>query len=143
MIDNRRGDVEVLADVKISLNALSDVLNMNAGERDCNWLDDLRDKHLKRIQKTGAQVNDNVGHDGKIHPMAIFDAIAQVATDDYIAVADGGDLLSFARIGLEADTYMDAGAFGCLGVGVPFAIAASLAYPNRICLLYTSPSPRD
>ena len=71
---------------------------------------------------------------GKIHPMAIFHAIAQIATDDYIAVADGGDLLSFARIGLEADTYMDAGAFGCLGVGVPFAIAASLAYPNRMII---------
>jgi acetolactate synthase-1/2/3 large subunit len=26
---------------------------------------------------------------------------------------------------------MDAGAFGCLGVGVPFAIAASLALPGR------------
>ena len=45
-------------------------------------------------------------------------------TPDYIAIADGGDLLSFARIGLQARTYMDAGAFGCLGVGVPFAIAA-------------------
>ncbi|MDB2499162.1 thiamine pyrophosphate-dependent enzyme, partial [Alphaproteobacteria bacterium] len=89
---------------------------------------------LKRIQKTGARVNDNVGPDGKIHPMAIFDAIAQVATDDYIAVADGGDLLSFARIGLEADTYLDAGVFGCLGVGVPFAIAASLAYPERMVI---------
>ena len=26
---------------------------------------------------------------------------------------------------------MDAGAFGCLGVGVPFAIAAALAFPGR------------
>ena len=26
---------------------------------------------------------------------------------------------------------MDAGAFGCLGVGVPFAIAAALAMPDR------------
>ncbi len=26
---------------------------------------------------------------------------------------------------------MDAGAFGCLGVGVPFAIAAALAFPDR------------
>jgi acetolactate synthase-1/2/3 large subunit len=26
---------------------------------------------------------------------------------------------------------MDAGAFGCLGVGVPFGIAAALAYPER------------
>ena len=26
---------------------------------------------------------------------------------------------------------MDAGAFGCLGVGVPFAVAAALAFPDR------------
>ena len=26
---------------------------------------------------------------------------------------------------------MDAGAFGCLGVGVPFAVAAALALPDR------------
>ena len=71
------------------------------------------------------------GADGKIHPRAIFDAIAEVAEPDYIAIADGGDLLSFARTGLQATTYMDAGAFGCLGVGVPFAIAASLALPER------------
>ena len=58
--------------------------------------------------------------------MAIFQAIRNTVDDDYIAVADGGDLLSFARVGLEARTYLDAGAFGCLGVGVPFAIAAAL-----------------
>ena len=74
---------------------------------------------------------ETVGADGKIHPRAIFDAIAEVADKDYIAIADGGDLLSFARVGLTARTYMDAGAFGCLGVGVPFAIAAALAFPDR------------
>ena len=40
-------------------------------------------------------------------------------------------MLSFARVGLTASTYMDAGAFGCLGVGVPFAVAAALAFPER------------
>ena len=40
-------------------------------------------------------------------------------------------MLSFARIGLRAGTYLDAGAFGCLGVGVPFGIAAALAFPDR------------
>src|SRR5262249_21768848 len=64
-------------------------------------------------------------------PRAIFDAIAQVADPDHIAIADGGDLLSFARVGLASRTYMDAGAFGCLGVGVPFALAAALAFPWR------------
>ena len=59
-----------------------------------------------------------------------------MADPDYIAIADGGDLLSFARVGLEARTYLDAGAFGCLGVGVPYAVAAALACPDRqvICV---------
>jgi acetolactate synthase-1/2/3 large subunit len=72
-----------------------------------------------------------VGSDGKVHPQAIFDAIKEVAAADFVAIADGGDLLSFARVGLEARTYLDAGAFGCLGVGVPFAVAAALAFPGR------------
>jgi len=64
------------------------------------------------------------------------EAIAKVAAPDYIAVADGGDLLSFARVGLKAQTYLDAGAFGCLGVGTPYAVAAALAFPGRqvICV---------
>ena len=63
-------------------------------------------------------------------------ALRDKAKPDYIAIADGGDLLSFARVGLDARTYMDAGAFGCLGVGTPYAIAAALAYPGRqvICV---------
>lgn len=50
---------------------------------------------------------------------------------EHIAIADGGDLLSFARIGLDSSCYLDSGAFGCLGVGVPFAVAAALAFPDR------------
>ncbi len=63
--------------------------------------------------------------------MAIFECLRDLAAPDHIGIADGGDLLSFARVGLQAETYMDAGAFGCLGVGVPFAVAAALAHPDR------------
>jgi acetolactate synthase-1/2/3 large subunit len=74
--------------------------------------------------------------DGKMHPRCIFEAIAKTAAPDYVAIADGGDILSFARVGLAARTYLDAGAFGCLGVGVPYAVAAALAFPERqvICV---------
>ena len=91
----------------------------------------LRAKQKQRTAKGETAKTPQTGADGKIHPMAIFDAIKAHADPDHIAIADGGDLLSFARIGLEASTYMDAGAFGCLGVGVPFAVAASLAFPGR------------
>ena len=131
LIDNRRGTPEILAPVAVTLTALTDALGSNAGTRDEVWLSGLRDKHKERIAKGKSNPAPKVGGDGKIHPMAIFAAIEDIADPDYIAVADGGDLLSFARVGLQARTYLDAGAFGCLGVGVPFAIAASLACPER------------
>ena len=66
-----------------------------------------------------------------MHPNRIFAALRPRLQDDAIGVADGGDILSFARLGLNTSTYLDAGAFGCLGVGVPFANAAALAFPGR------------
>ena len=131
LVDNRRGTPELLASVPLALEALTGALGNDPGARDADWLEGLRAKHRERIEKGSQTAGPKTGADGKVHPMAIFDAIREVADDDYIAIADGGDLLSFARVGLEAGTYMDAGAFGCLGVGVPFAVAAALAFPDR------------
>lgn len=131
LIDNRRGTPEILASVDLALDALTEALGNDPGARDTAWLDGLRTKHRERLAKGETTKTPQRAADGKIHPMAIFEAIRAVAAPDYIAVADGGDLLSFARVGLAANTYLDAGAFGCLGVGVPFAIAASLACPER------------
>ncbi|MBL8663046.1 MAG: thiamine pyrophosphate-binding protein [Candidatus Odyssella sp.] len=128
LVDNRRGDPELLATPSLALAAIVEAAGNRPPRVDRAWTEGLRRRHLQR-SAGGAKIA--AGADGKIHPAAIFDAIKQVADGDYIAVADGGDLLSFARVGLEARTYMDAGAFGCLGVGVPFAIAAALAFPGR------------
>ena len=131
LVDNRRGEPEILADVGLALDAICAALGNDVGARDGVWLSGLRGKHRERIAKGAEKSGPLKGGDGKIHPNAIFEAIRAVADPDHIAVADGGDLLSFARVGLTARTYMDAGAFGCLGVGVPFAVAAALAEPHR------------
>jgi acetolactate synthase-1/2/3 large subunit len=128
LIDNRRGSPEMLATPALALDAIVEAMGDRAPSLDRAWAEGLRARHLKRAAPRAAETR---GEDGKIHPAAIFDAIKAVADPDYIAVADGGDLLSFARVGLEARTYLDAGAFGCLGVGVPFAVAAALAHPER------------
>ncbi len=131
LIDNRRGSPEILSDVGLALEAITAGLGNDAGARDADWLAGLRGKHRERVAKGSRETAPSVGADGRIHPMAIFQAIREVADPDYIAVADGGDLLSFARVGLEAQSYLDAGAFGCLGVGTPFAVTAALAFPGR------------
>jgi acetolactate synthase-1/2/3 large subunit len=130
LVDNRRGRPEILAAPALALDAMVKAAGNRPPNLDTKWADGLRKRHRERMAGTGTK-KETVGADGKVHPSAIFDAIRQVAEEDYIAIADGGDLLSFARVGLAARTYMDAGAFGCLGVGVPFAIAAALAFPDR------------
>ncbi|HTL64950.1 MAG TPA: thiamine pyrophosphate-binding protein [Pseudolabrys sp.] len=132
LIDNRRGQPELLASPHLALDAMVTAAGNRESGSDKAWADGLRKRHRDRIAAAqSAKDKPATGGDGKIHPRVIFDAIAATAAKDYIAIADGGDLLSFARTGLTASTYMDAGAFGCLGVGVPFAVAAALAMPDR------------
>jgi acetolactate synthase-1/2/3 large subunit len=130
LIDNRRGEPEILASPELALDAMVQAAGNRAPKLDKVWADGLRARQRARTQSRPNE-RDGLERDGKMHPMCIFDAIAKVAQPDYVGIADGGDILSFARVGLAAKTYMDAGAFGCLGVGVPFAVAAALAFPER------------
>ena len=52
-------------------------------------------------------------------------------------VADGGDFLSFARVGLPGQTYLDPGPLGCIGVGTAFGIAASLHQRDHTVVVAT------
>ena len=130
--DNRRGEVELLADAGLSLAALADALGKPSATLDTAWTGALRAEHVKRAAKYAEAMNlAPAGRDGHMHPNRIFAALRKVLAPDAITIADGGDLLSFARMGLESKHYLDAGAFGCLGVGTPFAVAAALQHPER------------
>ncbi|MEQ3548887.1 thiamine pyrophosphate-binding protein [Pseudonocardia nematodicida] len=134
LYDNRRGEVEILADVGSTLDAVASV-----STPDTTWRDELRTAHLERFdgyrEKLAATPP---GDDGRMHPNHIFAALADLDLTGATVVADGGDLLSFARLGVPSTArYLDAGAFGCLGVGVPFAIAAALARPDRPAIAVT------
>ncbi len=133
LYDNRRGEVEILADTAVALDSLSAEIEGRKGDLDDEWSEGLRAKHIERRQSVGAALAEAPdGKDGRMHPNRIFHAIRELGLqDDWIGIADGGDLLSFARTGLDAKAYMDSGALGCLGVGTPFAVAAALAHPER------------
>jgi acetolactate synthase-1/2/3 large subunit len=130
--DNRRGEVELLADPTLALAALAQALGQPAPALDRAWTGGLRAEHEKRAAKhLQAMATAPAGADGHIHPNRIFAALHGLLAPDAITVADGGDLLSFARMGLDTRHYLDAGAFGCLGVGTPYAVAAALLHPGR------------
>ena len=129
LIDNRRGDPEILATPALALDAIVAAAGNRQPAVDKPWVEGLQKRHRERSAKAGPKYA--IGSDGRVDPRAVFQALREKTKPDCIAIADGGDFLSFARVVLEATTYMDAGAFGCLGVGTPYAVAASLAYPGR------------
>lgn len=132
LFDNRRGAVEILATPAAALGAIVAAAGDRRAAADESWTGGLRDGHRARTLQYAASLPAAPGgSDGYMHPNRIFAAIQKVAPADTVAIADGGDILSFARLGLPYSTYLDSGVFGCLGVGVPFALAAALAFPHR------------
>ncbi len=77
------------------------------------------------------------GSDGLMHPNRVLSALRDALPEDAVVVADGGDFLSFARVGLPANTYLDPGSLGCIGIGTPFGVAASLACPDKTVVVAT------
>lgn len=129
--DNRRGDVELHADVRAALTALT-AQPLQSPELDQNWLAGMRTGNAERVTRLQQRMPTHpAGPDQGMHPYQLISAANEALSDDGIAIADGGDILSFARVGLTPARYLDSGPLGCLGVGVPFATAAALTYPNR------------
>lgn len=130
--DNRRGEVEIFASPAQALAALTRAATERRPGVDAAWTQGLRREHVQRSARYAQALKSApAGKDGHMHPNRIFAALQETLKPDAVTIADGGDILSFARTGLNARTYLDSGAFGCLGVGVPYGIAAALAFPGR------------
>lgn len=136
--DNRRGSVELLATPARALQSILESAGNRVPASDLVWLQSLREKHCQRSEKLIATMRQaESGSDGLMHPYRVLAALREALPDDAIIIADGGDFLSFARVGLPATTYLDPGALGCIGIGTPFGIAASLAYSDRTVVVAT------
>ncbi|MBW2425703.1 MAG: thiamine pyrophosphate-binding protein, partial [Deltaproteobacteria bacterium] len=76
--------------------------------------------------------------DPPIHQARLCREIAEFLTEDDILVADGGDTANWmaeqAIVG-EMGRYLSHGYLGCLGIGMPFGLAAQIAEPDRRVLI--------
>ena len=138
LTDNRRGAVELFATPALALQAILDAAGERAPASDAGWVGALRAKHEERSANLATSMRSAApGKDGRMHPNRVLAALREQLPADAVVIADGGDFLSFARVGLPAATYLDPGPLGCIGIGTPFGIAASLACPNRVVVVAT------
>jgi acetolactate synthase-1/2/3 large subunit len=136
--DNRRGAAEILASPKEALRALVEAGGNRPSSVDRQWAAKLRAGHEERSRKLRqSMASAQPGADGKLHPNRVLAALQDAMGPDAIVITDGGDFLAFARIGLSAPAMLDPGPFGCIGIGLPYGIAASLAFPDRPVIVAT------
>jgi acetolactate synthase-1/2/3 large subunit len=134
---NRQVDLAIAADCRETLEAL------DAEAARCEWPD------REAWQQTIRQVRE--GHRAlfaqalasekpPIHPYRLASAIADALPPDAIVTADGGETATWmemvARVG-GGGRWLSHGYLGCLGTGMPFAIAAKAAHPERpvLCIV--------
>lgn len=132
----RPGDVEIFGPASQILDAIVSTAGTRRPATDQAWITKMRTLDRKGREELQRKLTEAApGEDGAMHPYRLLGCIRDALTPDAVVIADGGDTLSFSRIVFTGHTYLDCGAFGCLGVGVPFGIAAALLYPERKVLV--------
>lgn len=130
--DNRLGDLVLLGDVAAVLSALTERLSGRQFAAGRDWLAEMTEGHRARAQAMQAKMDSAApGPDGRINPNRLLAEIRRRLDPDAIVIADGGDILSFARVALEGATYLDPGPLGCIGIATPFAVGAAKVAPGR------------
>ncbi|MFW5417619.1 acetolactate synthase [Nocardiopsis sp. CNT-189] len=95
------------------------------------WLEELRAVEAKARDKRSALLSSDAS---PIHPYRLVSEINDFLTEDSIYIGDGGDIVTFSGQVVQPKSpghWMDPGPLGTLGVGVPFAMAAKYARPDK------------
>ena len=75
-----------------------------------------------------------------IDPLRLCREVAEFVSDEMIVIGDGGDIVAQASKVIRVPrngAWMDPGPLGTLGVGMPFALAAQKAHPDkRVLIVY-------
>ncbi len=138
---NRKVDLPVVSDAKAYLlsccrivteKSLSDSLK----NRFFPWIEKLRQAHKDGVSQAEKDwTSDNV----PIHPLRLAREIDKFMNrPDDIVVADGGDTTTWMGMTRRINApgrYLDYGIFGSLGVGLAYACAAKLRYPEQRVVL--------
>ncbi len=132
---NRRADIALVGDAGAVLARLA----AGVEERDRSaWMESLQGT-FAAIGAAEKQAGEEAAD--PIHPLRLVKAIREATGDDAIFIIDGGDTVYFGNVGLRATEMsgvIGSGTlFGCLGTGVPFAIGAKVARPDKRVVLLT------
>jgi acetolactate synthase-1/2/3 large subunit len=131
---NRKVDLGVVGDIREVLKGLIQLARQKSWSHS-RWRDELREQtqNFQTMMIAGMERKE-----GLIHPIDLMQEIDDFLDPDAIVIADGGDTQSWTMMTRKVNYpahYLDSGLFGCLGVGIPFGLAAKLRHPDKQVLV--------
>jgi acetolactate synthase-1/2/3 large subunit len=137
---NRQTDVPLVGNLACSFEAMSQEMKNQGAQLDfSSWRDELRSIETEAEAKVQAALDsDEVPIDPQRMCRGVRDWLDTL--DGPIVIGDGGDIVATAAKILPVKregAWMDPGPLGTLGVGMPFALSAQLAHPDkRVVIIY-------
>jgi acetolactate synthase-1/2/3 large subunit len=133
---NREVDVPIVGDARAVLEQLTEAARGKLDPKKYNaWTGRLRVVNAeKEAEQEKAMSTDGL----PIHPLRLCKEVRDFLRRDAILVVDGQEILNFGRQSIP--TFMpghrlNSGAFGTMGVGLPFGVGAKVAKPDTQVLV--------
>jgi len=135
---NRPADVALVGSLAASFEGLLQELKEQSLKLDFSgWRDQLREREAAIEKQFETQLNST---EVPIDPLRMCKELRDVVDENTILIGDGGDIVAQASKVLPVmfeGAWMDPGPLGTLGVGMPFALSAQLAHPDkRVIIVY-------
>ncbi len=132
---NRVADAGLVGDAS---SVLSQLLPLIQRSDHSTWVKTLRAASNAFL---GTELKLRESPSNPIHPIRLVAQIQKFVGDDADYVIDGGDTQYFGLTGFKSREKAGvmataAGLLGCLGTGIPFAMAAKLARPDKKVVLF-------
>jgi acetolactate synthase-1/2/3 large subunit len=127
---NRQADIGIVGDLGLTLDLLADAVE----RKDLSaWRESLKEAYMPMIQE---EINARNKPSDPIHPARMVERVREAVGENALFIVDGGDTSYYGQTVLSASERggvvgSASGQFGCLGTGVPFAIAAKVARPDK------------
>ncbi len=128
---NRAVEVGLVGDVGIIARQLAATLKGVRVREPTAWLDTLRSVEAAKRAKLSEEAQSDAR---PVHALRLAREIDRFAGEDTIIVGDGGNIVASGSKIIRAPwhgSWLDPGRFGCLGMGLPFALAAKVARPEK------------
>ncbi len=132
---NHTIDLPIVSDIKSILGECLGMLKkkkVNLEGKFDSWIKELEEnqEQMKNFGRVNA-----LSDDVPIHPFRLATEVDRfMDREDDIVVGDGGDTqiwMSMARTAVREGHYLESGIYGCLGIGIPYAMAAKILYPEK------------